>query len=661
MQKLHPFWRIILITSSLIGATLLVLRIAPLPEPTLQTASIIYDDKDQVIAKTDRRMERIPVKLNKIPKHVLDATLTSEDRSFYKHWGFSIRGIIRALYENIKARRIVQGASTVTQQLARNLYLSHNRSWFRKIHEALLTIQLELKLQKPEILEKYFNNINYGNGAIGLGTAAKLYFNKEVKDLSIAEGVMLSCIPRNPSLYSPYAFNNRSVISARHAFVLNKMAEAGKITAQQALQAKRSYLTIKKPPAKQVLHANYARDYIIKYASEKFNLDPRLLYGGGLKIYTTLNNNLQTAADYAVSSTLENKGELQGALVAIDPQTGCLKAMIGGKKYEDSQLNRADSPRQPGSAFKPAVYLSALENGETALTKIKSTRTCFGNYCPRNYGNIYQEREITMHEAIPLSDNIFAVSMHLRHSPEKTIAAAKKLGIHSPLKAVPSLALGSSEVKPVELAEMYATLASQGIRRPLFVIRKITDSTGKILAEDKETEQQVATPEHTFVLTQLLTNTFESSTGTARDIKQPTIMAGKTGTSNSKDGWMAGFSPQLVATSWIGYDKGKDISTQEEKLAKSIWDKFMRASYRTINHGEFKMPNKVRSVQICRETGKLASSFCPHQDKEYFVSGTEPTKNCTNHKFNTTPEPGFWEDVKDKFRKKWYDISDWFR
>lgn len=379
--------------------TVLYLKSKPLPPPQIGMTTQLLDAHGNLIDHLDQGERRDPVKLKHLPQSVIDATLTAEDQHFYEHWGFSPKGILRAILVNIKKGHVAQGASTITQQLARNLYLTHDRTWSRKWKEAIFTTQLELHFSKNEILQMYLNKIYYGHGAYGIERAAQVYFGKPARDLTLAESAILAGIPRGPSQYSP--LNHPAKAKARQKAILNGMVRNHKITKSEAEKAKNESLVYAKPPQPQPAKAPYFRDYILRVATSEYGLDENQVRNGGLKIYTTLDLDMQKKAEETLNRYLTE--DLQGALISIDPRNGHIKSMVGGKDYRVSQYNRVFSKRQPGSTFKPILYLAALRNGWTPAARYESKPTTFihqgGTYRPTNYHNRYAHRPITMAEA----------------------------------------------------------------------------------------------------------------------------------------------------------------------------------------------------------------------------------------------------------------------
>lgn len=640
----------LVITALLMGLGYLVLKSRPLPIPDNYAISQIYDTQNQYIGQTEVGQPHENVKLARIPKFLIHATLAAEDKDFYDHHGFSFKGIVRAVLANAQAGGIVQGASTITQQLARNLYLTHDRTWTRKAREALLTLQLEIHYSKNQILEMYLNNIYYGHGCYGIGRAAYVYFHKRVEDLTLAESAFLAGIPRGPQYYSPYFHKDRA--TNRQQDILDLMKKNKTIASTFNKTARHQPISIEpllKP--KQVNHS-YFRDYIIQMAVTRYGLDENVVRHGGLKIYTTLDPQAQAKAEQMVDYYLRNKKGLQGALLSVDPRTGYIKAMVGGKNYAQSQYNRVFATRQPGSAFKPFLYLSALQHGFTPITKIMSKPTSFSFdgkvYAPHNFGGAYANKAITLREAIARSDNIYAMTTQFQVGLDSEIKTAQSLGITSPLKPRPSLALGTYPVSPFELSQAYAAIAAGGIQHPLMGIRRIVDPYGRVIVEEKPEAKRVSSAPHTFVLTQLMKSVFDRG-GTAHRVKQMlhnVPIAGKTG-STDWDSWLIGYTPDLVTTVWVGYDQNKKLGHFEGRMSQYIWAKYMKALTAHKKYQGFPIPYGVKDVDVDMNTGYLATPNCPHHKVEYFVNGTEPTKMCPYH-----PEKG-----KSMFKRLWKWVS----
>ncbi|RAU97886.1 transglycosylase domain-containing protein [Paenibacillus sp. YN15] len=644
------------------GLTLLYLRSQALPAVTVSQNSQILDMQGNLIDTFHSGQNREVVSISDISPYLIQAVLSVEDRSFYNHLGIDPKGLARAAIQDIKTMSIEQGASTVTQQLARNLYLSHDRTWSRKIKEAFYTLHLEMRLTKDEILEQYLNQIYFGHSTYGVQAAAKMFFGKDVRDLDLAEAALMAGVPKGAKYYSPYL--NMQNAKDRQKVVLNAMAEEGIITREQAEAAHREELTIIPRQTNTPSEAPYFQEYVKNVVLDKLNMTEDQYEAGGLKIYTTLDLRAQKIAEEAVAAEIPADSELQAALIAIDPRNGYIKAMVGGKDYKENQFNRVFSTtRQPGSAFKPFIYLAALSENVSPLTWYKSEPTIFTydegrkTYAPSNYDNVYDNMEIDMRRAIMKSDNIYAVSTIMAVTPEKTVDMARRLGITAPLAALPSLALGTSPVSPFEMASAYGVLANGGVRAEPMAVIRVEDHAGRVLYEAKPAETSVIHPAYTYVLTNLMQSVFEEG-GTGYRVsdlmKRP--VAGKTGTTNY-DAWMVGYTPELSTAVWVGYDKDKTIGKLDQRKAAPIFAEFTERTLETVPPKLFPVPEGVVNVYIDPETGKLANDACPNSRMEAFVEGTEPTEYCA-------PAPnadnGKAEEGKKQESSWWKDLKRWW-
>ena len=660
------FFSCFILGAASLALFLLYLNAQALPASTFAQPTQIFDIRGELIGslQTGRNEEYVP--LAKIPQHLLDAVIAIEDKRFYSHFGLDPRGIARAIAVDLKHMAMVQGASTLTQQLARNLYLSHDRTWSRKIKEAIYALQLEMKLDKSQILEMYLNEAYFGNSVYGVQAASKMFFGKSVSDLTLAESALLVGVPKGPAYFSPY-FDMENAKS-RQELILTEMAAQGYITQQEAEKAKQEKLNIQPPEKKSaVMQAPYFRDYIRQVAVRQIGIDEREFDEGGIRIYTTLDLSMQKHAEEAIAKHLADSGELQAALVAVDPRTGQIKAMVGGKNYAENQFNRAVSnSRQPGSAFKPFVYLTALKQpGFTAVSRFLSEPTTFmydegrKSYTPKNFGNKYPNAEIDLREAIAKSDNIYAVSTIMQVGAGQVIETARKLGISAPLEPLPSLALGTFPVSPLEMASAFGVIANQGVRVEPFAIMRIETSDGKVIYEAKPKKEQAIEPEYAYVLTNLMQSVFDpggTASRVANRIKRP--VAGKTGTTDT-DAWMVGFTPELATAVWVGYDRGRLISSVESYKAAPIFAEFTENALEAVPPKLFPIPDNVVSVYIDPATGKLATDQCPNPRLESFVRGTEPAEYCSEH---GAPAPPAKEEPPEKKETKswWEDLKRWW-
>ncbi|WP_187820350.1 transglycosylase domain-containing protein [Pasteuria penetrans] len=630
------------------------LRIAPLPAATTKSPSLIYDANGKVFDQLGSGPLRESVVLNRLPHAVVLATLVAEDRSFYQHFGFSLRGILRALWNNLRHGGIVEGASTITQQLARNLYLDHQRTWWRKLREAIYTLQLEIQLDKEKLLEMYLSTVYYGQGAYGINRAANIYFGKSVYDITLAESAFLASLPRGPLHYSPYQHWQR--IHSRQQYILSLMEKYHMVSPQQVREACLEKLNLKFTPVSHGSPASYVRGPILTQVTRLLGLNEEAVSQGGLRIYTTIDERLQRKAESIVANYIEKYGGLQGALVAVDPRVGATRVLVGGRDPVKAPYHRVFARRQPGSTFKSFLYLLALEKGFTPVTQMDSVPTVFsyegGSYQPANYQHRYANRPITMREAIAHSDNIYAVNTYFRLGGEESIDFARRLGIVSPIQPTPSLALGSYGVTPWELTEAYTTVAAQGIHRPLQLITRVEDALGRVLYSVRPQQERVVSEQNAYVLTKLLGSVFHPG-GTAYAIADqvPDHVAAKTG-STPWDGWLAGFTPGMVATTWVGYDHNEPVTAEHIQLGQHIWADFMRYATHQEEPVAFSPPAGVKRVWIDARTGKQATPYCPHTYMEYFVEGTEPKQMCLLHTHPSVNrgEKPLWETLRDFWR-----------
>ncbi|MCC2684366.1 MAG: carboxypeptidase [Paenibacillaceae bacterium] len=643
---------------------LLYLRSQALPVVKIVQTSQIYDLHGDLIDTIHSGQNRQVVTLQDISPDAIHATLAIEDHRFYDHFGLDMKGIARAVWVDLKSRSLEQGASTITQQLAWNLYLTHDRTWERKFKEAILAVQLELQYSKDQILERYLNQIYYGLSTYGVEAAAELYYGKHAKDLTLAESAMLQGIPKGPRYFSPL-FDMENAKS-RQKDVLDAMVRYNYITPDQEAAALKEKLTFRTQQEEQPDEAPYFRDFVKSEAIAKLGISESQFDSGGYKIYTTLDLRAQAIAEKAVRNNLRNADKgLQAALVSIDPRSGYIKAMVGGRDYEENQFNRAvDGKRQPGSSFKPVVYLTALQNGFTPVTRIKSEPTTFtyddgrNSYTPSNFNDQYFG-PIDLRTAISKSDNIYAVTTIMQVGADKVIDTAKKLGITSPLKPLPSLALGTFPVSPLEMASAFSVIANQGVREDPTAILSIEDGNGKVVYRAKPKQEKVAEPEYTYVLTNLMESVFdEGGTGSrvASTIKRP--VAGKTGTTDT-DAWMVGFTPELATAVWVGYDRNRDVSAVESHLAAPIFADYTEAALEAVPPKLFPIPSGVVTAYIDPATDKLASSKSAHSRMEVFIKGTEPTS--TSEPKDEQDEKKDNPDTPDKVNRGWWqDLKRWW-
>ncbi|SFB25980.1 penicillin-binding protein, 1A family [Lentibacillus halodurans] len=614
------------------------------PQLTDDQNTIYYSIDGDVIGEERGAENRYWVDLEEMSPHLIEATLAIEDRHFYNHNGFDLQRIAGAAISDLKHFSLEEGASTLTQQYARNLFLSHEKTWARKLKEAFYTVRLEMYYSKDELLEGYLNTIYYGHSAYGAEAASRHFFDKSASELTLAESSMLAAIPKGPSYYSP--FHHLENAENRQQRILELMLENDQITEQEHFLAVREDLAFTEPEQREyVSAAPYFQDAALSEAAGILELDAEKVRSGGYHIHTTLDTQLQKQLETKTESVIQSESDIQIGAMAMHPGTGGIRALIGGRDYKSSPFNRAvNAERMPGSAFKPFLYYAALNNGYTPTTMLMSKPTAFrledGEvYQPSNYNGYYANEQITLAQALALSDNVYAVKTNLYLGPEKLANTAQTFGIDSKLNAVPSLALGTSSVTVEELVTGYGMLANGGYDIESHTVSKIVDRDGITVFERKQEEEEpVLDPQSAFVLTQLMTGMFDRSldgymsvTGSSIADELSRKYAGKSGTTNT-DSWMIGYSPSLVTGIWTGYDNNKQITrTAEEAYAKDIWASFMEDAHENAATQKFDVPPGVVGVRIDPDSGKRATPYCETSRMMYFEKGTEPEEHCTVH------------------------------
>lgn len=574
------------------------------------------------------------VKLEEISDYLKKAIIAVEDRHFYEHHGFDYLRIGKAILDNLKTLSRRYGASTITQQYARNLYLTHEKSWERKLREAYYTILLEMNYSKDDILEGYLNTIYFGHGVYGIHDASIFYFNKQPNDLTLGEAAVLAAIPKGPTYYSPLKDYERN--KERKELILKLMLEQGKITETEYRDALNEDIKIIGKHPKNVNNiAPYFLDIVIKEL-ESYNLlnNP---YINGLKVYTTLDLTLNEISLKAINTIYPSSSLIETSVFAIDPQTGYVKTVIGGRDYQVSQFNRAiNGYRHPGSTIKPLLYYAALEHGFTPTTTFKSEPTTFyinkgkEKYEPTNFQNIYAYRDVTMAYALAVSDNIYAIKTHLFLGESTLIKMAKRMGINTTnMKPVPSLALGATEIKLSELTTAYAYFASMGKQVAPVYITKITDLNDEVLYEYKNTSKQILNRDLCFIMNELLRGMFDpymsynqSVTGLSIIPQLTHTYAGKSGTTDY-DTTMIGYNPELVIGVWTGYDELIPLTTVSERnYAKRVWAKIMEDYFSIYEATWYKPTKNVSPVIVNPITGEMNNKG--YHKVLYFLKGTEP-------------------------------------
>jgi len=620
------------------------------------TVSKVYDINDNVVYEFYEE-KRFPVPLKKVPPCFVDAFISMEDRRFRKHWGVNVYAVARAAFVNLRAKRIVLGASTITQQLARNLFLTREKSIIRKLKEAILAVEIERVYSKDEILEMYLNQIYFGNGVYGIEAASGLYFGKKISDLKLEEIATLVSIPKSPLIYSPY--NNPDLAKKRRNLVLDVMASCGVISTDEDEFAKSEPMIIQ-PKALRPNEAPYFIEEVRKELETRFGSE--FLYRGGISIYTTLDLDLQRIANRVVEEGIEKLEErfrldvkkenfvldtlmeaipyLQGALVALDVSSGYLKALVGGRDFVHSQFNRAiQAQRQAGSSFKPFVFTAAIDNGFTPSYQILDApivvEVSDTIWRPTNYDEKFKGL-MSLRRGLALSRNLVAIRL-IRSVGVHTVAEyAKRMGIESQLLDVYSLALGSCEVNLLELVNGYETIANYGVKvRPTMILR-VVDKDGKIIYQSETMREKVLSPQIAYIMTNMMESVFNYGTAwSARANGFTRPAAGKTGTTNDfTDAWFIGYIPSLICGVWVGFDERKEIAEHAvgAKVALPIWTEFMKETLEDKPVEHFVVPPGIVKRKICKQTGLLATESCPKVTEEIFIAGTQPIDSCSFHR-----------------------------
>ena len=612
--------------------------------PKLELTNIgqmyIYDKNSSLVYQGSGSSEWVD--LENISSHLIQAVISVEDKNFYKHQGFDYLRIAKAMLLNIKNRSIVQGASTISQQYIKNMYLDFDQTWRRKIEEAFLTLELEVHYDKDEILEGYLNTINFGAGNYGVMNASLYYFNKPASELSLEEAIMLAGIPKNPSKYNPVKHYDDCIKRAKVvALTMLNNEVIDEETYNHLFQQPISIYGKRESNNLQMLM--YYQDAVLKELETLPGIPTSLLDSGSLKIYTNLDMTAQAKLEEAILGQVSDK-DMQVASILIDPDTGAVRALTGGINYEISQFNRAlQAKRQVGSTMKPFLYYAALENGLTSSSTFMSeyTNFVFSNnkiYSPANYNNLYANKEITMAAALAYSDNIYAVKTHLFLGEDTLVETAKKMGISGELVANPSLALGTSELSMLDYARGYTTLANGGYLTDNYFIEKVEDLNGNVLYEHKNKKKMVLNSNYVYILNEMLSNTsnakFQSyTTPTALSIsnRMSRKYALKTGTTKT-DYWTVGYNQDALLMVWMGYDDAKEIGNEPSKWTKSVWIDTMEEYLKDKEDHWYTTPSNIVGILQDPVTGN------PVKDGNaavfYYVKGSEGNTKAVD--INTT-------------------------
>lgn len=650
-------------------------------EPSLKTK--IYAS-DGTLLQEYFNENRVLTPYNEIPEIMVNMLLAVEDRDFFNHWGINFPRLVKALFINVTQWRVAQGASTITQQLARMLFLNRKKTVERKIKEALTAIKLERTYSKEEILQMYLNQYYFGRGAYGIAAASRAYFDKSVDELNINDCALLVGLLKAPSRYSIFDSTEQAVRIRNSS--LYSFYTWGKIS-RSVYDSLRNLPLEVKMPSEETGRAPYFTEMVRQYLLDKYGESQ--LYSGGLRVITSLNWDLQEKAEMEMKNKLNEMQafyernysnnhsaytievpdpesgyqstkriykQIQGAAVSIENETGNILVLIGGKEFETSKFNRAvQGLRQPGSAFKPFVYTAAMDNGyhpsdifydNSIVLKIPGAK----EWRPQNFDNEFMG-EMTLRDGLRLSRNLIAIKLLLKVSPEQAIFYANRMGINTPLQAVPSLAIGTSEVRLVELTSAYSVFPNHGIKVPYRYILKVIDRYGNVLEDNSNAQkEEVLSAQTAYIMVNMMQSVIENGTGrAARWLGFTRPAAGKTGTSDAFcDNWFIGFTPQITTGVWVGFDDKTSIGKNQTGGANAlpVWTAIMKAAHDTLPIVDFEVPEGIVFLDVCLNSGKLATNRCIEVRREVFKASDTPAETCPVH-----PSKGLYvgPSVKDNF------------
>ena len=602
-----------------------------MPAMSLNSANsyYLYDNKDNVVYQGSNKSAWVSLK--EIDPKFLNYIISIEDQHFYHHLGFDIPRILKTLFTNIKSGKILAGASSISQQYVKNLYLTFDQTWERKIEEAFLTIKLETHYSKDEILEGYLNTIYFGEGVYGIKNAANYYFNKEPNDLTDEEAIILAGIPKSPNNYNP--ISNMEACMKRVNVVKSVLKENGTITDDAYNNLNFDNLNLYGKKSTNNLNTlMYYQDAVMDELSKINSIPEKLINSGGIRIYTNLDLDTQKAMDEEIEAkTLDDDNQVAG--IVVNPRNGKVVALAGGKNYSKSQYNRVlKSKRQVGSTIKPFLYYAALNSGMTEASTFKSEKTSFvfqenKVYNPTNYGNKYANKDISMALALAYSDNIYAVKTHLFLGENTLVDTLKTCGLKENLAPNPSLSLGASEINMLDYATAYTTLASNGYKRELYFINKIEDVDGNVLYIHKNKEEKVLNDDALYILNEMMRNTYNYN---YVDYNSPTVIylngklnqkyALKSGTTDN-DYWISGYNNNVLSIFWAGNDQNEDTPKAYSKIIKDIWLRSVNAFTEDIIDDEwYSLPKNVIAIPVNPKTGKYAAKS---KELFYFIDGTQ--------------------------------------
>lgn len=631
----------------------------------------VFDVRNQIIGEFYKE-NRSLVPLRQVPKNLTNAFISVEDRRFYQHWGVDVFRIGKAAIKDIMSRSAAEGGGTITQQLARNLFLTHEKTFSRKMKETLLAMEIERRYTKDEILQMYENQIYFGSGAYGVQAAARVFFNKDVQSLTLPECALLAGLPRNPVGYDPRRRPDAAL--RRRGIVLRAMLDTGAINRTQYTQAQAAPLGV--TPFRVGSQAPYFLEAVRQYLDERYGSN--LLYEGGLKVYTTLDLKLQHLAEDALErqlSALEVANGytirfsspaggrtpgglpryLQGSMLVMDPRTGAVRVMIGGRNFTDSQFNRAlQSRRQTGSLWKPFVYVAAIDDGHRPNDTISDTplelpgADAGQTWAPQNYDKKFRGT-ITLRYALQHSVNIPAVRLAQMEGTDKVAAYAQKLGVKSPIVRDLSMALGTTEATLIEMVNAYATFDNGGVAAAPYYVQRVLDRNGKPLETTRPQLREALSEGTASTITSMLQSVMDGGTGyPARAAGFTAPAAGKTGTtSDYTDAWFVGYTPQLVAGVWVGFDRKMRLGEGMTggRAALPAWTQFMIGAQASVPATPFPEPSAVLTRLVCPVSGALARTECPPALTQTFMAGEEPAELCPVHEGDAVRQPSDTEPI----------------
>ncbi|MDD3802832.1 MAG: PBP1A family penicillin-binding protein [bacterium] len=625
------------------------------------SATLIYDDNNRKV--TELYLEkRMPIRLKELPQYAIDAVIALEDQQFYSHWGINVVRFLGALTKTVFTMKKGAGASTITQQLARNMFLTMEKTWTRKIKEALITINLERNFSKDEILEMYFNQINYSSGAYGIEAASNMYFNKSARELTLAEAAMLAGIPQIPEKFN--LFRHYDNAKKRQRICLYSMLKEGYISKEEYDDAIDDSVVVTKGE-KDSGYGRYFIEEVRKDVISRFGMNT--LYKGGLKIYTTMNSDMQMEAEKVIEKKMlyfekmyrfkytKEKYEqemakdtlseavpqyLQASMVIIENETGEVKAIVGGRDFEHSEYNRAlQSKRQPGSIFKIFLFSAAVENGMNPGDIIMDTPVVLDDgsdtpYKPRNFDGDFLG-PIPLRKALALSRNVTAIRLIKSIGPGTVVKHAKKLGVGSQLTPVLSLALGSNDVTLFEMVRAFSVFPNKGVLKETSTIRYIEDAQGNVIYKNENLENRVMNDDDAYIVTNMLESVVKE--GTAAGLKYYKFnvhIGGKTGTTDDySNTWFVGFTKEYTAGVWVGFDRLRTIADKATGavLALPIWAETMKPFVNSADSLPFEQTDSIIHVTVCRESGQIATKYCKFIRDEIYKKNREPKISCEKH------------------------------